>query len=317
MDVEARVWNALGILVAMIMMAVPLWITYEQFELGGSPEKSVELQTIGPIDPLNDLSSLAKGTSLSLSIGDQAYSNILIWQFIIHNRGKAPITPSDFFERLRVSVDPPWEIVAIRDSELLTGPISLNWSRLAPNVMEAQPVLFNPDDRVWQTVYLTAAKKDGGQLSELMKNKHETSALKVTARVLNLKQFTKAKSFLDEAASRKTAMVYLSLTDVLFLLLVASVLLYWYVRSLERSGVAKFPSRKGFIFIVLFGILSYSTAEVITFYIFGGDPISEAMMGRHLLDWRFQFQNWVILLIHISCSIYLYHRGKRNVGGSY
>ena len=312
MNVETRIWNALGILVALVTMAAPLWVTYKHFELGGNPEKSVELQTIGPIDPLNDLSALAKGTKLNLAIGDQSYSNILIWQFVINNRGKAPITPADFFERLRVAVDPPWEIVAIRNSNLSSGPISLVWKRLGPSEMEAEPFLLNSDDRLWQTVYLTATNSDSGKLSELMKNKQETSSLKVTARIVNLKHFTKAKSFMDED-SRKFPLVYLSLRDVLFLLLVASVLLYWYARSLEKSGVAKFPSRKAFVLIVLLSILSYSTAEVITFYIFGGDPIYEAVAGRHLLNWEFQLQNWLILLIHISCSIYLYRRAKRNV----
>jgi hypothetical protein len=313
MNVETRIWNALGILIALITMAVPLWVTYEHFELGGSPEKSAELQTIGPIDPLNDLSALAKGTRLNLSIGDQSYSNIVIWQFGIHNRGKAPISPADFFEPLRVAVDPPWKIIAIRDSELLSGPISLNWKRLEPGVMQAAPFLLNSDDRVWQTVYLTATDRDGGRFPNLTKSKNETSSLKVTARVVNLKQFTKARSSMDDAATRKSALVYLSLRDVLFLLFVASVLLYWYARSLERSGIAKFPSRKAFVLIVFLGILSYSTAEVITFYIFGGDPIHEAVVGRHLLDLEFQFQNWLILLVHISCSIYLYQRAKRNV----
>jgi hypothetical protein len=280
--------------------------------LGGRPEKNVTLQTIGPIDPLNDLSPLAKGTSLKLSIGDRSYNNVVIWQFTIHNQGKAPITTDDFSERLRVAVDPPWEILAIREREIWTGPIALNWKRLEPSVMEAAPFLLNSDDQVWQTVYVTAANMDDAQVADLMKNKRESSSLKITARVVNLKEFTKVRSFIDEIGSQKTALVYLSLRDVLFLLVVASVLLYWYARSIERSGVAKFPSRRAFVLMVFLSVLSYSTAEVITFYIFGGNPVFDHMLGRHLLDWEFQLHNWLILLIHISCSIYLYRRAKRN-----
>ena len=184
------------------------------------------------------------------------------------------------------------------------------WKRVDSGAMEAAPFLLNPDDRVWQTVYLTAPIKNRSQVPDFT-NMRETSSLIVTARIVNLKDFTKAKSFMEERSLRKSALVYLSFMDVLFLLFVASLTLYWYARALERSGFAKFPSRRAFVLIVLLGILSYSTAEVITFYLFGGDPSYEAVFGRNLFDWRYQVQNWVVLLVHVVCSVYLYRRAKR------
>ena len=309
MNTETRVWSLVGVVIAVITMAVPVWVTYDIYGRGDLPEKQVELHKIGPINPLSDLSPLAKGTKLELTIGNQIYDNFVIEQFYIKNTGKSPIIPSDFFENLRVSVKKPWTIVAIKNRFISNEPISLEWQRLTPATFEAKPFLLNPGDNIGQTVYLT--NLDTSDSPESTRIKYGDTQIDVTARIVNLKRFTKRPSILDRADDRKMALVYLSLSDVLFLLFVANLFLYWYARSIEKSGIAKFPSKMAFCYLILFAILSYSTAEVITYYLFGGDPTLETLFGRRLFQWEAQIQNWLILIVHIIVSLYLYRRIRK------
>jgi hypothetical protein len=302
MSFEERVWRIVGVLVALATMAIPLSITVEHFEQGEIPEKHVELQMIGPLDPLADLSALAVGTSLKLVVGQSTYSNVVIWHLKLSNRGKSPIKPSDFFENLRISVKPEWQIIGVGDRHVLSCPIRLKWRRMQATTMEADPFLFNPGDDIAQTIYITSSTRGKPPDSA-------TSQPEVSARITNLKGFDQIKSFWEQP--HKQAWVYLSLRDVSFLILVACLFLYWYLQLLARNKLLAFSNLIDNILILLAAALSYATAEVVIYYVSGGEPISEQLLGRHLFEWRYQIQNWAILLIHGTASLYLYIRGKR------
>ena len=51
MNTETRVWSLIGVVIAVITMAVPVWVTYDIYGRGDLPEKQVELHKIGPINP--------------------------------------------------------------------------------------------------------------------------------------------------------------------------------------------------------------------------------------------------------------------------
>jgi hypothetical protein len=319
-DAENRIWNSLGVLIAIVTMAVPTWLGYEQFKQGGAPAKSVAMDLIGPIDPLRDLSPLAQGTTLELSLGAERYSSLVIEQFTLTNEGQTPILAGDFFQPLRVTAKPPWEIVAIRDRGLLLDEVQLEWTKLSTSQFEAKPLLLNPGDRIYQTVYLT--KQPGaiaGRDQNPPKFGEERHHIELSARIVGLRGFAQERTLLDEIEGRSTAMVYLPLGSVVFLVIVASLFFYWYAWSLGRSGRMTLLSRTGLLVLVLCAALSYATAEVVTYYLFGGDEMTELMFGRNLLNWRYQWHNWTILLVHVGLSLFLYSKvkGRRRSNGSF
>ena len=62
--------------------------------------------------------------------------------------------------------------------------------------------------------------------------------------------------------------------------------------------------------VVGVAVLSFSAAEVIAYYIFGGYP---RFFKPSILNWKAQWHNWFVLVLHICISLYLY---RRSVFGS-
>ncbi len=287
--VEDRVWKIIALLVAILTLSIPVAVSVQHFDFGGKPPKSVLLGTIGPIDPLRDLDGLSGDTNLNLSIADRTFDNVVIWRFSLENLAIAPITADEFSVPLQVSVEPPWEIIAIKKSDYDIGPIDLKWIRINSTRMEAMPFLLNPGDKFRQTVYLTATKPNAGE-----------SSISVTARIENLKSFTVEQSILDRPY--KSTIVDLSFSQVIFLVLVASLYLYWYLILMRKSDL------QNRMYIVAVAAISFSAAEVTTYYLFGPGTLREQLFGRNLLDPGTQFQNWIVLIVHIGFSFYLYWR---------
>ncbi|MEX0730258.1 MAG: hypothetical protein WED00_02785 [Aquisalimonadaceae bacterium] len=296
-----------------ITPVIGYYLDYYRFEMGPVPPKRVELDRIGPIDPLRDLASLREDASLRLIVGDQSYNNIRIWTFSLENIGKAPITPNDFVEPLSVYVDAPWQLIDIRNSSVKTRNISLNWQRVSKTKMAAIPFLLNPGDEVRQTVYLTADENlSAGRSSRGVNEDIPSKSLHVDARIINLSRFENAPTIWEEAKNMPRAFVYLTFPATIFLLIIAAVFMYIYVKLFVRSGVAT-RSGKGFLFgIVMLAILSFSTAEVVTYYIFGGNPIYESILGKRLFEWKAQIQNWIVLALHVAAVSFLSVKTRKN-----
>lgn len=311
MENETRIWNMLGLLVALLTSAAPIFVTYDLFKKDHKPELKIEVAQYSLINPLGDLSPLGNRIKLELQIDEKSYNNIAIKQFTLRNKGSAPVEAQDFHKPLSVSVEEPWEIIAVGDAPIISDPILLEWSKVSKQQFKAKPFLLNPGDTVWQTVYLT--NTDPAQASSIKTKKHPSAKveLRLNARIVNMRQFSKAVSIFDRYRQPIGTLVYLDFPAVLLLLCIASVFLYWYVRALVKSGVVRaYPINKSCLFFVGAAILSYATAEVITFYIVGGEPIRESIFGRDLFSWKAQWHNWAILLIHIAASIYLYRKCK-------
>lgn len=301
MTSEERAWQVLTALLAVLTMAVPLWFAIDQFDRGSDPEKHIELQSFGPINPLSDLAQLANDTALELTIGDETFDDVAIWSLELRNSGKSPITAGDFFQNLRVSVKSPWQIIGIRKDKYYTGPITVAWTRRDAQSFEAAPFLFNPGDRIQQNVYLTVAGSDASEAN--------VPEPEVTARITNLKEFTRPKGDASSQVvrTRRHALVYLSNRDTVLLLILASALLAWYLRQLHRARMLPSGTR-GIPAVVACALLSFATAEVLVYYAFGGNPYLEMIVGRRALDWRVQYLNWSVLALHVVTSIALVRR---------
>jgi len=283
-------------------MAVPVWVSYDIFARGEIREKSVELGTIGPIDPLSDLSGLGNGASIRLQIGAESFGNISIWRVTLKNIGKVPIRPDDFFRPLRVEVNSPWRIIAITE-EIPSAALALDWKSVAPNAMEAQPFLFNPGDHVYQTVYLVTEKPI---------EKKDESVLKISARIVNLRNFTKKEDPWKLDQARGFEMINLTFLEALSLVAIATVFFLWYLVSLKKVGIADLSKGRARLVIAIAALLSYSVAEIVVYYLSGGNRRTARMLFVSPLDFSIQWQNWLILAIHIGAIVYLLFRSKRN-----
>ncbi len=295
--------NFIGILVALITMVVPVWIAWETFQLGGKPVKSVLLSKIGPMEAISDLKEFPENIEVDLTINGEQYEKLTTFSIGLENAAKAPILPEEFYKPMALKVKAPWEIIGVSKSFGLRY-IDLEWDRISPQKMEAKPFLMNSGDAIRFTVYV-AVKEDIDQQPEL----------EINTRIVALKDFTKKKSILD-VARKSPAIVYLSLLDVLSLLIVAGLLFLWYYLNLVKIGWIKGKDNLSLLSATCAAMLSFSVAEVIVYYLSGGEPIRESILGRNFLNWEYQIQNWLILCAHCAVSVYFYKRTKRKAGAA-
>jgi hypothetical protein len=95
MNAEKWLWPALSFLVGLLSVLLPIYVSYDLFERGQTPEKRVELTRQQPIDPLRDLSALGDKVTLSLRLENQSIDNVTIVKTWLQNVGHTPILPTD------------------------------------------------------------------------------------------------------------------------------------------------------------------------------------------------------------------------------
>ena len=292
--IEDRAWKLLSVVVTLAGVVVPAAIALHLHNTGGQPEKLVTLDKLGPINPLLDLDPIAEDAELSLKIGDSELDNIEIWRFTLANKSPAAITKSDFSQPLRVETEAPWEIVGIEASRWDSGPIALIWTREDESAFVAEPFLMNPGDRVSQVVYVSATEETD-----------DDSSISIKARIENLKRFYPEDSILGRAV--KPTIIDLSLREAILLVVIASAWLLWFLKTARGTRF------QGTLSTVFLAALSYSIAEVTVYFIAGESTSYERVFGRDWFSVRAQFQNWLVILVHISvCAYLLWQRRTKN-----
>jgi hypothetical protein len=286
-----------GLVVPAAGVAVLFYQSAAQFARGEDADRDIRQLYFGPIDLFDDLSPLSTdGSPIRITVGTGDYSNLSIYQVILRNEGDAPLKPSDFVEPLRIEVTTPWEIVAIRDGMVfrkdpVPNQARLKWERVDAQHFEAAPFLLNPGVATSQRVYLTYR----GQ-SDIPRDEVPVS---LSLGVPHLTGFYRGPTKYDD--SDAPAMVYLSATAVVFVIVVASVLLAWYAWALLRLGYVRRIAWTSVALIVFCGWLSYAAAEVIAYSVFEGNPATEWMRGRdYFFDWRVNLENWIVAVLNLS-----------------
>lgn len=314
MYAETRLWRFfLPIIVTLITCAAPIFVIYDLYYRGSIPEKCLELDKRQAINPLWDLNIKSKNVTLNLCVGNETFNNVVIKTFTLRNTGKAPIVSADYHEPISVEVKPPWKIIAVEQNPMFEGiTITLTWQRVSGQRFEAKPALINPGDYIIQNVYLTNSEYS---LSEKIASFPKVD-IEVNARITNMRRFTAPRSIFDVKAPVGFT-VYLDGPAVLFTVVSASIFLFWYLLMLQKAGLLGLFGWKSCLTVVGLAVLSFSVAEVIAYYIFGGYP-PFSFIKPSLLDWRAEWHNWFVLILHICISIYLYRRSKvrPNIAGT-
>lgn len=303
MDIKAPVWKLFtALLVAAIPAIIAAYATISVYERGPIPEKRLELQIIGPFDPLSDLADLGDRVSLTVSVDNKSYNNISAWTFHIQNAGGVPILPSDMYESFTVSVPAPWSIISVDAAYPGVNQVQVKWTRRDERTFVAEPLLLNPGDRFYYRVYVT----DPQYQRENARDSRVLREPTVTARIANMRGFAKAITPLDRyRLPQGLVVIYLDGWAVPFALLAACLLLSWYLVMLRRTRFLRATRNQALLLTVGAALLAFSVAEVFAYYVFGGYPLLD-MFEPSKLDWHTQFTNWAILVLHILVSAYLY-----------
>ena len=60
--------------------------------------------------------------------------------------------PGDFYEKLNVTVEKPWRIIAVENRPSLPQELAVKWKRQTDGKFEAEPILLDPGDRIKMNV---------------------------------------------------------------------------------------------------------------------------------------------------------------------
>ena len=295
-NLQDNIWRSVSVLIAVLPIGVSLTIFQTQIAVS-TLEKRVQKHENPVIFPLRDLSSLRQGEKPRLVVTDPAYTTIAAKTFFLENVGLTPIKPSDFVEPLTVRVSSDWSIISVKDR------YPMSWHREAPHEYRADPFLINPDDRIAITVYLNSDRE-----FSTPSDADESIDFDVKARIIGLKSFSeRPKREKPLSMWEVFPLVQLTPSQVASLLLIASLLLYWQIRAIDRSDLTRSLNARAAL-MVLSAVLSFAVAEVIVFFWAGGSYMMTLVLRHEFWALRYQWHNWLILVAFAMWSLFLLHR---------
>jgi len=287
------------IAIAVLALLIPIYVQYDLHSRGDNPEKTVEIQYLGSINLLNDLSVLGEKLNVSLSINNNIVSNIYLSQTMLKNVGNSPILPTDIFDNLSIHVGEPWKIIAVSNygHELKTF-IPMEWKRISDTEFQAEKALINPGDTVWAKVYVTNTSYDPNT-----KKDNSTPKIEWSGRVSNLKKFTETPTFIDEI-KKNLWFVQIELTgwSMIFFLFSSTIYQTLYFVLLPQAGFFCPWKWKATGIALLATLLSLSASEAESTYLYP-TYIMRLIGISHWLN-----APWIILnslfLIYLSVTVW-------------
>jgi hypothetical protein len=278
MNAKSTSWKIIALVATLSTAAIPGYIAFDLYHRGPSPQKHVELTRVGPIDVLRDLSNLRSST-ISITVGDETFNNLVISHTFLKNIGDAPIVPDDYHRNLSVSVTAPWRIVAVENQSDFSGAVLLEWRRISDTKFEAEPALFNPGDMIIASIYLTNT-----EFSTFKRGEESNPELKWDTRITNLSHFYETPSFPTNIGTKTSLPIIVHLVGwaVPFTIVVALSFQALYLHLLRRVGFLRSWGWKSIGFVLGTGLLSFSAAECVSTYVF---PSIATVFGvNHLIN---------------------------------
>lgn len=281
------------VLLALLISAVGLLTPFILWQRGVHPVKHLELQEIGPFNPLAAWSP--RNTDLRMTLGRQQINDVVL--ILITNTGAGPVLPKDYFRPLSVRVHPPWKIAAVRNASAGFG-VPLHWTRVSDRRFDAAPALLNPGDRTSTVVYLTrtAPRRFLGRPLGTVVSCH--------VRIVNLKSLEPPPSSPSAQYDNRYAFLFVELGGWGLLFTVATALLFEGVHlSLwVRCGLLRQRGWQSLAVVLLLTLLSFSAAEAIATYLY----------GNTLTDiWG--VSNWLNappIMLNCGLVLYFWHRAR-------
>lgn len=299
-------WKVIGIIVTLATAATPLYVAYDLWGRGTTPEKQVDLSQFDGINPLRDLSPLGGRASLKFHIDNQTTSSLIISQAYLKNVGKSPIIPADYIEPLTVSVKSPWKIVAVANSADFSSFVQLHWTRVDETKFKAEPSLLNPGDQVATYVYVTNSQTSSTK-DELTSEKPE---VEWNARIVNLKAFNTPSNFFDQVTHDHWGInIELYGWSLLFTLGFTLLFQALYLHLLIQNKLLNDWSEISILITLSTTLMSLTASESIATYLFG-NTLTKISGVNHWL-------NLPPIILHVFFVGYLYlrvHKSEKQRG---
>jgi hypothetical protein len=267
---EIVFWNVVSAVLAVAGIAVPAYVAYDTDDPLPDPEKRLELVKVPGINPLHDLSVLRDRATITVTVGDETFDNLIITEALFKNTGKNPILPSEYHENLTVTVNAPWKIVTVENQGRFSfgESILLNWKRISDTSFEAEPALLNPGDQVSVRVYLTNTLGSGGAASR----EKDSPIVEWSARITNLREFSKPPDMLADISHTMLDMrgiiVLLYGWTVPFVIAIAIVFQAAYLYFLQRLDMLRGGKWRSSSLLIGISVLSFVAAESLSTYLF-------------------------------------------------
>lgn len=147
------VWQAVGTLIAIFGMIVSTFVAYDVYRRAvQSPE--VTITEYHYYDPLQF--GAAMEGRVSLIVDGIAAESAVVYYYSVANTGQSPICPDDYIEPLQVSVDAPWELLAIGSA---SSGLQVEWTRVTTNTFQMESSLLNPGDWMGLILFMSNPTK--------------------------------------------------------------------------------------------------------------------------------------------------------------
>lgn len=300
---EDRAWRLVGIVVALLNIAVPVRVAYDLLDRGNVPVRRVTLSKPAVIDPMHDLSALAQVATLALQLDHESISNIAISKAVLRNVGTSPIEPKDYHEKISVNVKAPWRIVSVNNAADSSSGVEFKWTKTSDTRFEAEPALLNPGDLVSTLVYLTNTALDQKPADTLDLSKAD---VEWKTRITHLASFEEPSTAVDGAPAPSGLAVYLSGWALPFMLAAALAFQALYLRLLYRAGLLRFPEPLSVALLLASTLMSVSAADAIAETLIPTDVFG--LLVRLVYSGR--WVNFGLIAINAAALIGLWFMGR-------
>ncbi|MDQ2809312.1 MAG: hypothetical protein M3Z04_20760 [Chloroflexota bacterium] len=137
------IWQAIGAVLGVLALLISTLVAYDILKRS-SQYSDFMIQATNTYGPKLELGN----HKIALNVDGIPFRSLIIESYNIANIGTNPIRSEDFVERLRFSVDDPWELISIDPNTDAPPELKLTWHRVSTNTFEMDPTLFNPGDSV-------------------------------------------------------------------------------------------------------------------------------------------------------------------------
>jgi hypothetical protein len=254
-----------GVAATLVSAVIAANAVFQTSRWGSSPPKHLSAAYIGPIDPLSDLNGPGSTLDIKIKNGKRDVKNLRLVSVTLKNDGQTPILSNDMFEPLSLISDSPWNIVAVSNHALGDGP-TLKWHTISEQQVQAEPLLLNPGDNIFLTIYLSWTGT--GDIPQ-----PDKAPIHWRARINNLQGISTEPDMASQISKLGPVAVNLFGWGIPFILMEFLIYNGLSVALLFRSDIIR-PSVSWTLLLIPFaGLLNISAAEAGTTYIFGAQPL--------------------------------------------
>jgi hypothetical protein len=141
------VWQAIGTIIGVVALIASTIVAYDIYRKSSRfPILTVEERF--DFDLLEDLFGKAMQGRVALLIDGSAIESASVYYYLLSNTGQEPITPDDYIGPIRVSVESPWELLAVDTAFSSPRDLKVGWTEITTNTFQMETALLNPGDEI-------------------------------------------------------------------------------------------------------------------------------------------------------------------------